>query len=116
MTLLSTGPRKAALAALAAVALLAACASESRRAPATSTDLDKICHAVELAGAADLPEGDRMVQVAMWIDQNIRSDEGLAFLRSWAKLGNDVALRRKALEDATRAAGIRDCPLLAYWK
>jgi hypothetical protein len=112
----SRGP----LAALGLVALIAAaagCESEKAGNATLARELDKICHAVERAGAAAEPEpANQMAMVAMWLDQNVKSDEGLAFLRAFSRLGEDKAARRTMLEDAARAAGIRDCPLLAFWK
>ena len=57
-----------------------------------------------------------MALVAMWLGQNIKSDEGLAWLRAFSRLGEDKAARYKMLEDAAASNGIRDCPLLAFWK
>lgn len=107
----------AATLTLAAAAVVAAgCESEPRRSQVLAVELDKICHAVERADAAGLPEGDRMVQVAVWLDQNIRSDEGLAFLRAFARLGPDQDARRRMLADAARTHGVRDCPLIDFWR
>ena len=99
-----------------ALGLVAACESEPRRSPVLARELDKICHAVELSGAAGLEDANRMAMVAMWLDQNIKSDEGLAFLRTFAKLGNDKDARRQMIVEAARTNGIADCPLIEFWR
>lgn len=103
---------------LAVLALAAAgCSSKSRPKSVLAEELDKICHAVERSGGDAEPEpANRMAIVAMWLDQNVRSDEGLEWLRTFSRLGEDKAARKKMLEDAARAHGIADCPLLAFWQ
>lgn len=100
---------------LAALVAVAAC---SRSAPAPSPlrdDLEKVCNVVELAGARDLAANDRTYTIAQWLPENV-SPAGREWLIRWARLGEDAAARRKMLETDARAAGIKDCPLVAEWQ
>jgi hypothetical protein len=103
---------------LAVLALAAAgCGSKSRPKSALAEDLDNICHAVERSGGDAEPEpANRMAVVAMWLPENVKSEEGLEWLRAFSRLGEDKAARKKMLEDAARAHGITDCPLLGFWQ
>ena len=109
-------PRTGLALALVTLALAAGCGSEPRRTGVLGRELDKICHAVDLAGAASEEDANRMAMVAMWLDQNIKSEEGLAFLRTFSRLGEDKAARYRMLDEAARANGVTDCPLLAFWR
>ena len=109
-------PRTGLVLALVTLALATGCGSEPRRAGVLGRELDKICHAVDLSGAAHEEDANRMAMVAMWLDQNIKSQEGLDFLRTFSRLGEDKAARYQALDEAARANGVTDCPLLAFWK
>ncbi len=111
-----SAPALALSLALAACAALAGCESTPRKNRVLAGELDKICHAVELSGAAGDETTNRTYLIATWLDQNIRTDEGIAFLRAFAGLGDDKQARRTMLEDAARTHGVRDCPLIDFWK
>ena len=104
------------VAALVSAGPLAGCESDAGRSQVLAKELDKICHAVELSGAAGDETTNRTYLIAKWLDDNVRTEEGVAFLRTFAKLGPDKVARRKMLEEAARANGIRDCPLIDFWK
>ncbi len=104
------------LTALVAAGPLAGCESESRHGQVLAAELDRICHAVELSGAAGDETTNRTYLIAKWLTDNIRSEEGVAWLQTFAKLGGDKDARRKMLAEAARANGVRDCPLIDFWK
>jgi hypothetical protein len=79
-------------------------------------DLDKICNAKKLSGAAEDASGQGTMMMAQWLNANITSEEGHAFLVEFAKLGQDKDARRKKLEDAAKANGIATCPLIDDWR
>ncbi len=112
---LASGSAPAFALTLALVAC-AGCESTPRKNRVLAGELDKICHAVELSGAAGDETTNRTYLIATWLDQNIRTDEGIAFLRAFAGLGDDKQARRTMLEDAARTHGVRDCPLIDFWK
>lgn len=95
---------------------LAGCESDSGHSSVMAKELDRICHAVELSGAAGDETTNRTYLIATWLTANIRSDEGVAWLQTFAKLGGDKAARRTMLAEAARANGVRDCPLIDFWK
>jgi hypothetical protein len=110
-------PLVLALAAALAAGAAGGCESEKQGSSVLARELDKICNAVERSGATGEPEpANRMAMVALWLGQNVKSEEGLAFLAAFSRLGEDKAARYTLLQDTARAHGIRDCPLLAYWK
>jgi hypothetical protein len=114
--LLRTGPLLASVVLSITVGAGAGCESEAPRGNVLARELDKICHAVELSGAPLDGTTNDLGATAVWLGENIKTEEGLAFLRAFAVLGNDKPARYKMLDDAARANGVRDCPLLAYWK
>jgi hypothetical protein len=83
---------------------------------ALARDLDKICNAKKLSGADQDPSGQGTMMMAQWLNANITSEEGHAFLVEFAKLGQDKDARRKKLEDAARQYGIASCPLIDDWR
>ena len=95
---------------------LAGCESDSGHGQVLAKELDRICHAVELSGAAGDETTNRTYLIAKWLTDNIRSDEGVAWLQTFAKLGGDKAARRTMLAEAARANGVKDCPLIDFWK
>ncbi len=108
-------------AGLVVVLAVTACQSgSSKSAPAGNetlrADLDRICNAKKLSGADQDSTGQGTYMLAQWLDANITSDEGHAFLIAFAKLGQDRAARRKLLEDAAAKHGIRSCPLIDDWR
>ncbi len=104
------------LLSLSTLLAVTACDAERRTTPVLATELDKICHAVERSGAAGDQTTNRTYLIATWLDQNVTSDQGRAWLVSFARLGDDRAARRKLLADAAREHGIADCPLVDFWK
>lgn len=104
-----------------ALASLAACQSGSS-APASGgagamrRDLDKICHAKKLSGADQDSSGQGTYMMAQWLNSNITSEEGRAFLVEFAKLGQDKDARRKHLQVAATKYGLTDCPLIDDWR
>ena len=112
--------RLALTGALAAL-LLAACQSGSSApsnggSAAMRRDLEKSCNAKQLSGADQDATGQGTYMMAQWLNANVTSDEGHAFLVEFAKLGQDKDARRAKLEDAAKKNGIADCPLVAEWR
>lgn len=108
----------AALVVVAALGL-AACQSGTSRTSAGSpfrADLEKICNALSLSGADRDQTSQRTYIMAQWLNSNITSAEGHAFLIDFARLGEDKAARVKKLEDTARQLGLPSCPLAAQWK
>lgn len=79
-------------------------------------DLDRICNAVALSGADQDPSAQGTYILAQWLDANITSAPGRAFLVDFARLGSDKAARIKMLEDSAVRVGLPDCPLIAFWQ
>ena len=61
-------------------------------------DLEKICNAKKLSGADQDATGQGTYMMAQWLNANVTSDEGRAFLVEFAKLGQDKDARRKHLQ------------------
>jgi len=105
---------------LALAAGVAACQSGTSKpaggSAAMRRDLEKICNAKKLSGADQDSTGQGTYMMAQWLNSNVTSDEGHAFLVEFAKLGPDKDARRKKLEDAAKLLGIADCPLIAEWR
>ena len=108
--------------ALATFVLAAACSSrESGGAKAAPPDplrddLERICNAVTLSGADQDSSAQGTYIMAQWLDANITSAPGRAFLVDFARLGNDKAARIAKLEENAARVGLPDCPLVAYWR
>jgi hypothetical protein len=79
-------------------------------------DLDKICNAKQLSGADQDSSGQGTYMMAQWLDANITSEEGRAFLVEFAKLGQDKDARRKHLQLAATKHGLTACPLINEWR
>ncbi|MBE7451065.1 MAG: hypothetical protein HS111_19875 [Kofleriaceae bacterium] len=112
----------AALAVSLGLAALAACQSGSS-APAgaasnaaLAADLEKLCNAKVRSGADQEPGAQGTYLMAQWIDANITSREGRAFLVEFAQLGQDKAARRQKLEQAMTRHGLASCPLVDEWR
>lgn len=97
-------------------AALAACSGKTASPSGLRADLDKICNAVELSGAAALEPADRAYTMAGWLGTHITSAEGRKFLQDFARLGDDKAARRKLLEGTAAKVGLAGCPLAAEWR
>jgi hypothetical protein len=103
------------------LATAAACQSgnsapASGGAGAMQRDLDKICNAKKLSGADQDSSGQGTYMMAQWLNANITSDEGRAFLVEFAKLGQDKDARRKHLQTAATRYGVASCPLVDDWR
>lgn len=79
-------------------------------------DLDRICNAKQLSGADQDATGQGTYMMAQWLNANVTSDEGRAFLVEFAQLGQDKPARRKKLEDAAAKHGLTSCPLVDDWR
>lgn len=110
---------------LATLALAAACSSrdsdgaKAQPPPAAEPlrdDLDRICNAVTLSGADQDSSANGTYIMAQWLDANITSAPGRAFLVEFARLGEDKAARIQKLEENAARVGLPDCPLIAYWR
>jgi hypothetical protein len=101
---------------LLALVVAPACHDEARKSPVLTRELEKICHAVERSGAAEDQTTNRTYLIATWLTANVQTDEGRAWLVTFAKLGDDKAARRQMLQDAAHDHGITDCPLVDFWK
>ena len=103
--------------ALLVAGALAGCGSSGSPPPnALRDDLDRLCNAVVLSGAAQMEPADRAYTMANWLGQNITSDPGRKFMQDWARLGEDKPARVKMLEGAATSVGIKSCPLLDDWR
>lgn len=103
---------------VAALALAAACDSKSApRAPdPLRADLDLICHARTLSGSDQEQAANATYVMATWLDNNVTSDAGRAFLVDFARLGQDKAARVAMLEQAMKRTGLAECPLIEQWR
>lgn len=101
-------------------AALGACQSGGARpsggGAAMRRDLDKICNAKQRSGADQDSSGQGTYMMAQWLNANVTSEEGRAFLVDFARLGQDKAARRKMLEDAAAKHGLSSCPLVDDWR
>jgi len=107
-------------AAAAFVALgLAACQSGTTRGSGGNpfrADVERICNALSLSGADKDQTSQKTYIMAQWLNTNITSEQGHAFLIEFARLGDDKAARVEKLESTARQLGIASCPLAAQWK
>jgi hypothetical protein len=106
---------------VAAALLVAAagCSSGGKAAPAPDPlreDLERICNAYALSGADQDPSANGTYLLATWLDANVTSEAGRAFLVEFAQLGQDRAARVAKLEEAQRRVGLASCPLVAHWR
>lgn len=106
---LHTAPMKPIVLALA----VAACGGSSIAQTPYSRDVERICDSVQLSGAQDMPENDRVFTIAMWLGSNVETQDGRDFLvRIQPLVGEDKA---RALEDEAKRVGLRTCALAAEW-
>lgn len=77
-------------------------------------DLDRICNVIERSGAAQLPEGERVLATTQWLPANIESEAGREFLASIANLDGDA--KAAALDEGARKAGLASCPTAELWR
>ncbi len=103
---------------LALALALPACQSgrEGGAGNAFRADLEKICNAKQLSGADQETGGQATYLLAQWLNTNVTSTEGHAFLVEFAKLGQDKPARRKKLEGAVAQLGLAGCPLVDDWR
>jgi len=98
---------------------LAACGSKGSAARPDDplrADLDRICHAMTLSGADQEQAANATYVMATWLDANVTTDAGRAFLVEFAQLGQDRAARLAMLEQAMKRTGLKACPLTEQWR
>jgi hypothetical protein len=113
--------RRLMLAALVAVCVLPACSkgdSESKAASYNDTpygrDVDRICNVERLSGALAEEEGYRAMASAMWLANNIESEDGRllsAKVRQAAMPADKIAV----LESEAKKVGLPYCDLVVAW-
>ncbi len=79
-------------------------------------DLDKICNAVVMSGAAEMEPSDRMYTMAQWLSANVTSPAGVKFLQDFARLGDDRVARLALLQNTATQVGLKTCPLTDDWR
>lgn len=112
------------------VLLVASCQqnTESKPAPAatattpslmatlTATEAEDLCNAVERSGALADVEENRNYLIADWLGRQIVSETGRTWMADFARLGQDRAARRAALDQLVRTHRLPGCPLVAMWQ
>jgi hypothetical protein len=77
-------------------------------------DVDRICNAESRSGAGDNAYANRDIQAAMWLGQNIESQEGRDLLASLSPLPPPEKARK--LDEAAKTAGLTaGCPTARAW-
>lgn len=100
---------------IAALALVVGCSrgggqvSDEYRA-----DITNLCDSVRLSGNADVHDDSRVMAIAMWLGQNIHTQEGKDFLVRIQPLKGEP--RAKALDEEAKRVGLLSCPLSAEWR
>ncbi|MBX3155868.1 MAG: hypothetical protein KF773_07705 [Deltaproteobacteria bacterium] len=87
------------------------------KAPVTevyAADIQRLCNAVALSGAADEVTTDRMFIVAQWLGPNLRTRESREFLVHIQPLTGEP--KAQALVAEARRVGLADCALAAEWR
>ncbi|MCW5805630.1 MAG: hypothetical protein KIT31_24885 [Deltaproteobacteria bacterium] len=87
------------------------------KAPVTeayAADIQRLCNAVALSGAADEVTTDRMFIVAQWLGPNLRTRESREFLVHIQPLAGEP--KAQALVAEARRVGLADCALAAEWR
>jgi len=79
-------------------------------------DIDMICNARQRSGADQQDEASALYTMAMWLQSNVVSEEGHAFLIAFARLGDDRAARRDMLQAAADRVRLPSCPLIEDWR
>lgn len=104
------------MAASALLCLAVACqkpAASSGAGGAYARDIDRICHAEEHSGAAELPEGGRSLHIAQWLATSLESQEARALSAELSQMELPERARRLSAEAAK--LGMSDCAMLAAW-
>ena len=76
-------------------------------------DVDRICNAEARSGANENPYSNRDVQVAMWLGQQIESDEGRNLLATLSPLPPPRKVQE--LDAAAAKVGLADCATARSW-
>ena len=108
----------------------AACQSgEAKEAPANTTivqlprpavtdgyraDFHTLCDVVHLSGADQRASEERWPIIAMYLGQQIKTDEAHDFLVAIQPLAGEA--KALALETESRRVGLSSCPLVAEWR
>ena len=106
------------VAAVAVVlALAAACQSGKSPAPSDSTyakDVERICNAEQLSGALQEDPSSRAMLVAVWLGNNLVTQEGRDLMVRQAKLA--PAEKAALLRAEAREVGLPGCPTADTWQ
>jgi hypothetical protein len=76
-------------------------------------DIERICNAEQLSGAAEMDEGARSMHVAQWLGSNIKTEDGRQFLASLARA--KAADKAKLLRSESSKVGLKGCALAKSW-
>ncbi len=82
----------------------------------TRSEAEDLCFAFDRSGAAADVAANRNYLIADWLGKQIVSETGRAWMADFARLGQDKAARRTALERLAKTHALADCPLAAMWQ
>ena len=82
--------------------------------PEYKQDIANLCDVVHLSGADQLPEGNRLPTIAMWLGPHITTQDGHDFLVKIQPL--EGMPKAAALDDEAKRVGIDGCPLADEWR
>jgi hypothetical protein len=77
-------------------------------------DITNLCDVMKLSGADQLPPGDRLPTIAMWLGPHIKTDAAREFLAAIQPLSGEP--KTVALEHEAQRVGLEHCALAAEWK
>ena len=86
--------------------------SESQQDP-YARDVENLCFAEERSGALQRPEAERVMVVAMWLGQALKTAEGRTFLARVSQAG--PAEKVVLLDSEAERLGMPECPLARAW-
>jgi hypothetical protein len=98
--------------------VLAACQSASESGPSVSVaykkDVERICDVEKLSGVAERPGENAQLVTAMWLGENLETDQARDFLATLSPL--PPAEKANLLRDEAKRAGLAGCALAATWR
>lgn len=77
-------------------------------------DVERICDVEKLAGVAERPEENPQIVTAMWLGENLETDQARDFLATLAPLA--PADKANLLRSEAKKAGLPGCALASTWK
>jgi hypothetical protein len=101
---------------LAGLGVVAACQRGAGSAVSETyrDDIARLCNAVSLSGAEQLPPDARALAIAQWLPEHLSTDEAHAYLVKIQPLAGEP--KAAALDAEARRVGLGSCPLATEWR